>query len=582
MNNINRPGLKYLWKQKLLDQSKIRDLALKTNFTLPISQVLASRNLDNKDKVFQFLYPKIDQSIDDPSLMKDAEKSINRILEAIDKQERMIIFGDYDVDGMTSTSIAVLALYHLGAKINYYLPDRTRDGYGLSTKIVERAVKSGYKLLITVDNGTTSIEAAKLARELELDLIITDHHQPKGELPDVFALVNPHQKDCNYPYKYFCGAGVIFKLISFIYKRLGKELPNKIYELLAMGTVADVVPLTGENRHWVLHGLSILNKEEQSFAFKCLANNIKKMGKTNWTSSDLGFGIAPQLNALGRLSDPISSIRFLIGSNEKEVLEIGSGLKDINLKRREIESEVYLDIESQIQSNQIDLKQERAIFASSSCWAAGVIGLAAGKLTRNHGRPSFVFHITPEGLAKGSCRSIPEFNLFEALSKNADLLKSFGGHTQAAGLSLEVKNLPILKERLEKQLAEQFEMSQLQPYLELDANLELTDLNKRLLSDLNRMEPFGNSNPTPSFFLKNLVLSKKPEILKEKHVKAMVFSQGVVKPVIFFNRPELLNVLIKQEDKPFDLAAQVLVNDFGGTTKLELLGLDIAINCEDS
>jgi len=573
----NRRGCKFIWKKNQIDSEQTKQLALQTNFTLPIAEVLVSRGLDSKEKVFDFIFPAINLSKNDAKLMKDAQKAIGRILEAIEKQEKILIFGDYDVDGMTSTSIAVLALRHIGAKVNYYLPDRIRDGYGLTSKIVDKAAKSGYHLLITVDNGTTSIEAAALAKQLGLDLIITDHHQPKGELPDVLALVNPHQKDCCYPYKYFCGAGVIFKLMSFIYQKLEKSLPDKVYELLAMGTVADIVPLTGENRHWVRYGLDLLNKESQSFAFRCLAANINKLEKRNWTSTDLGFGIAPQLNALGRLEDPIGAVKFLIGSNEQEVLTIGSSLKIINQRRREVEALIYAEVEQNLKSGSINLLQESVILVGSKDWPPGVVGLVSSKLTGNYGRPSFVFHIDKNGLAKGSCRSIPEFNLFEALSKNADILKTFGGHAQAAGLSLEMEKLPLLKQRLEAQVREKLSFEELQPSLEIDANLQLQDLNNRLLTDLQRLEPFGNSNKTPVFEIESVVLTKQPELLKEKHLKILVFASGQVKPVIFFNRPELYPLLIAQEDKPFNLAAQVLVNDFNGHCKIELLGMDVFI-----
>lgn len=576
-NSINiLKGQKFIWRQKCVDISQISSLALQTNLSIPIVQVLLSRNLDSKEKILDFLFPQISLSPKDYLLMEGASLALNRINEALEKKHKILIFGDYDVDGMTSTSIAMLALKNLGATVNYYLPNREKDGYGLSVKIVRRAAVSGYQLIITVDNGTTCLEAAQEAISLGIDLIITDHHQPKGELPNVLALVNPHQISCRYPYKHFCGAGVIFKLMSFLYQQKNKVLPDKIYELLLLGTVADVVPLTGENRYWVNHGLNLLNQKIQSFSFKCLANNAKKTDKTRWTSQDIGFGLAPQLNALGRLDDPLRAVRFLIGSNQEDVLRIAQELYDINLRRREIEGKIYQELETRVIKEEIDLKKERVIFAASQNWPMGVIGLAAGKLTNNFGRPSFIFHITETGLAKGSCRSIPDYNLFEALGRvPTGLLKTFGGHRQAAGLSLDAVNLKELKLFLEDDLASRLSFEELQPSLSIDADLKLSDMNKRFLDDWNRLEPFGNENMSPLFLLKNLVLLKAPELIKDKHLKVQIFSDGVCKSVIFFNRADLLQFFIALQDEPFDLVAQMLVNEFNGTTKLELQGLDV-------
>lgn len=570
-------GHKFVWLQKDCSACDVSNLASQTNLSLPVAQVLLSRGLDTKEKILDFMFPQIMLRKDDYLLMAGAAIAIERINRALNNKERILVFGDYDVDGMTSTSIAVLALSLLGANVNYYLPNREKDGYGLSTKIVRLAALNGYSLVITVDNGTTSLEAAILAKSLGVDLIITDHHQPKGELPDVLALVNPHQAGCLYPYKYFCGAGVIFKLMSFLYLQHDRELPEKVYELLLLGTVADVVPLTGENRYWVKYGLENLNTKSQSFSFKCLAENLNKIDKKNWTSTDIGFGITPQLNALGRLEDPKEAVRFLIDSTQSDVLRIGASLKEINARRREVEARIYRELEQKILLREINLDTDRAIFMYSSDWPLGVIGLVAGRLTNNFGRPSFIFHITKEGVAKGSCRSPSQYNLFEALSKNSDILKTFGGHKQAAGLSLDVENLLILKQRLELDLAARFSFSDLQPSLNIDADIKLVDLNKKLLSDLARLEPFGNENMTPIFLIRGVVLVNAPELIKEKHVKIMIFSDGVCKPVIFFNRPELLENFLRLEDKSFDLVAQILINDFNGATRIELLGLDIRI-----
>lgn len=568
-------GCKYIWKIKPIDTALATKLSLETSFSLPVAKILLAKNLTTKDQILDFLFPQIYFSEQDVFLMKDAAVAVKRIAQAIDLKEKILIFGDYDVDGMTSTSIAMLALRHLDANVSFYLPDRVRDGYGLSTKIVELAAKNGYSLIITVDNGTTCLEAAALAKELKIDLIITDHHQPKGELPVALALVNPHQKDCSYSYKYFCGAGVIFKLMSFLYQQKNKELPEKVFELLMMGTVADVVPLTGENRFWVQKGLKLLTEQKQSFSFRCLAGNAGKEEKTLWRSSDIGFGIAPQLNALGRLADPKRAIKFLISSDQQAILDTASVLKEVNSQRKEIEGLVYQEIEKQIKSKQIDLEKERVILAASQSWPAGVIGLVAGRFTANYGRPCFLFHITEDGLAKGSARSIVGSDLFAILTQNSALLKSFGGHKLAAGLSLAVDDLSVLKQNLEQQFAELFSFEDLQPALQLDAEVDLTDLNSHFLQDFEKLEPFGNENSSPILYFKDVRLHQAPILIKDLHVKAFVRSGVTVKTVIFFNRPELYSFLLENQNEVFSLAAQILLNEFKQKTTLELQGLDI-------
>lgn len=565
-------GIKFLWKKQPVSFDVVKQVVLSTGFSFPIAEVLCARGFCDQQIIFDFLFPHKPDHLFLP--MKDADLAVQRIMLAIKNEEKILIFGDYDVDGMTATSIAMIGLLRLGAKVHYYLPHRIFDGYGLSAKIVEKAAKEGFSLIITVDNGTTCFDAANKAQELGVDLIITDHHQPKGDLPKAFAIVNPHQKDCNYPFKFFCGAGVIFKLIAAIFARAQIDIPHKIFELLMLGTVADVVPLHGENRYWVVHGLNLLRNKQMSFAFQCLAENAKKRGKDVWRSTDIGFGLAPQLNALGRLDDPKSAIKFLIGSDQDEILKIAAKLLELNDKRRLVEAEVLKTVLYDIDSKNIDVSKEKILFAANSAWPPGVIGLVAGRLTSMFGRPSFVFHLDQAGIAKGSARSIPGFNLFTELEKNSAILKTFGGHKQAAGLSLDSKNLSLLKDSLESQISEHYSMEDLHPSVLVDAELRLSDLNAKFLQDYERLEPFGNENQTPTFLIKNVEIAGEPVLIKDKHLKLKVFSERTIKPVIFFNQPEFFEKIMSSESNKIDLVAQILINDFGGRTNLELQGVD--------
>ncbi len=568
-------GHKYVWRFFRADTSKSIFLSEKLGLSRPVADVLVSRGFDSQEKALSFLFSDFERDVDCATKLKDAVKTVDRIEQAIASQEKILLFGDYDVDGMTSVAIAILALLPLGAKVNFVLPHREKDGYGISVKFVRQAAKASFGLIITVDNGTTAHAAAEEALKLGIDLIVTDHHQPKEDLPDVFALVNPHQAGCCYPNKNFCGAGVIFKLMYLLYQRRKLQLPEKVYELLMLGTIADMVPMDLENRYWVRRGLSSL-QHRMSHSFLCMAHNAGlNPDKLFWSAQDIGFFIAPQLNALGRLDNPRDAVKFLVSSDKSVVEDIAQKLKDINERRKTVDRNIFEQVSARIKSGEIDLERERVIMAADSSWPSGVIGLVAGKLMSTYGRPTFLFHLAQDGLAKGSCRSIEQFNVFKALEANKDLLKTFGGHSCAAGLSLDQEDLPLLKARLEKMVAEQVSDYDLQPSLRVDASLDLLDANKKLLSDLRMLEPFGSANPVPNFLVKNVVLVRRPELLKQKHLKCLIFSEGILKPVIFFNRPELYELFLENEDRAFDLVANVSGNEWGGRTSVDLIGLDV-------
>jgi len=463
----------------------------------------------------------------------------------------------------------------LGASINFYLPHRVKDGYGLSTKVVERAAQNNYTLIITVDNGITAFDPVDRANELGVDVIITDHHKAHERLPNAFAIVNPNQPDCTYPHKNLAGVGVIFKVLSLLYECRKQKLPEKVYELLLLGTIADVVPLVGENRFWVRHGLNCVNRS-QSFSFNVLKNN-GKVTKPVISATDIGFSITPQINALGRLEDPRDGVKFLIGTDTKETERIGSVLLELNEARKDIERGIFRQIQEKIEKKEIDLDHENIIMAASDNWPPGVIGLVASRLVGAYGKPTLLFHLTKSGVAKGSCRSIPEFNIFDALHDARELLTTFGGHAHAAGLALPVDALNALKQHLEQRVAQELTPFDLQQKMVLDATVSLADLNKKCMRDMQHLEPFGHQNRQPAFYIPEVVLMQKPMLLKDAHVKCTVFSDGVIKPLIFFNRPDLFEVLMNVGQQPFALAAQLTENHWRNTVSIELMGLDLAL-----
>ncbi len=573
-------GKKYLWNLPFVEQSEVLPLAAEYNISVPIAQILFTRGFTTKASIDAYLFSSFEKDVAHPSLLKDAEKAVDRILHAIDKKEKILICGDYDVDGITSSALMMDCLLPLGANINFFLPHRVRDGYGLSERVVQRAAENNYKLLITVDNGITAFEPALRAKELGVDLIITDHHQPHAHLPDAYAVIDPHQKDCSYPYKKFAGVGVSFKILSLLYERKGLTLPIKAYELLLLGTIADVVPLTGENRFWVRHGLQLINKQE-SFSFNVLKQN-GKIASPKISSTDIGFGITPQINALGRLEDARQGVKFLIGTDTHEVEQVGKVLFELNQARKDIERATYQQVVAEVESGAINLTTENLILAASSDWQPGVIGLVASRLVGTYGKPAILLHLSSDGLAKGSCRSIPAFNMFEALSDLSPMLERFGGHAMAAGLALKIDKIPAFKKALEERIASQLTAYDLQLKITLDAEIKLGDLTKKCVDDMEYLEPFGNENPRPSFFIRNVSLVQKPQLLKDVHVKCQVFSDGIIKPVIFFNRPDIFDFLMAQENEPFDIAAQINENHWNGRVNIELTGLDVASTKRES
>lgn len=567
-------GLKYRWQIPPVDNQKAQDIAVAYSLSFAVSHVLVARKFFPSQTLDRYLFGDADL-VHDPALLKDATKAVDRILKAIEHKEKILICGDYDVDGVTSSALLMMGLLPFDAQINFFLPNRVRDGYGLSTTIIERAAKNGYSVVITVDNGITAFEPAKKAQELGIDLIITDHHKPHAHVPQAFAVVNPQQVDCPYPFKYFAGVGVAFKLLTLLYKKLDTPIPLKVYELLLLGTIADVVPLVEENRWWVRYGLRYI-KEHESYSLQVLKKN-GKIEKPILSATDIGFCLTPQINALGRLEDARQAVNFLLGTNHGLVDEVGIILAQLNERRKDVERDIITDIQKKIAEKSIDITTQNALIVASRNWPAGVIGLVASRFVGMYGKPTILFHETVDGLLKGSCRSIVEFNMFDALASMSDLIIQFGGHALAAGLSIKKSNFDEFKIRLHDKIAQSVDPSCLIPKIRVDAELLLTETNKKLITDLALLEPFGNSNEQPLFYVKDLSLVESPVLLKELHVKCKLFADGIIKQVIFFNRPELYQWLCDNNQESFVIIATVSQNYWKDIIRIELIGQDIML-----
>lgn len=568
-------GARYAWVVPSKDQyDAARSLGAAFNLSFPVLQVLTNRGLTRVEDIESFLFMLREDSVAHPDLLHDACRAVERIKLAIDRHEKILIVGDYDVDGMTATSLMMASLLPLGANVNFFLPHRVRDGYGISAKVVSRAAQSGYSVIITVDNGIMAFEAGNAARDCGIDLIITDHHRPHEHLPQAFAIVDPLHPACAYPFKELAGVGVAYKLLELLYEQYGLPLPDISQELLLLGTIADVVPLRGENRFFVRRGLQWI-VDHESIALKVLKQSMKLTRRV--TAMDIGFSLAPQLNALGRLEDPRQAVKFLIGGDENETARIGEQLFELNQTRKLVERSVVADVHTDIASGTIDVERDMAFIAARPSWPPGVIGLAASRIVTEYGRPVFLFHEADGGILKGSCRSIPALNIFDALVHVQDLLQHFGGHAAAAGLALKRENLPAFKSRLDSYLRDHLSPEDLRRKIVCDAELTLPEASTKFMRDLDYLEPFGNANERPTFYVRRVQLVEEPRLLKDEHVRCTVFADGVIKPVIFFGRPDLFDFFVANREQDFDLAVTVAENEWEGVRRVELYGVDAAL-----
>lgn len=575
MNN-DIHGLKYIWHNPYYINNiyDISNLAVQLNISIPIASLLYNKGYKTREDALVFLFPVYDSDIYNSKLMHNAEDGVLRIIKAINNKEKILICGDYDVDGITSTSLLLYALLEIKANVNFFLPHRVYDGYGLSPRIIKKAKASGYTLLITVDNGTCAFEALLEAKKLNLDVVVTDHHQPKDFPEGALYLINPHQKDCKYPFKELAGVGVIFKVVSLLYELLHIPLPYKIYELFLLGTIADMVPLIDENRYWIKYCLEKL-KQNHSVTISLLKKNAKINEIKPLTSQDIAFSLAPQINALGRLDDPRNGVLFFIQDDIEQLKTIGEQLLYFNSERKKKEKESIDSILLEIEQEEKHPHDFGCIVKSSKAFPAGIIGLIAAKLNQQYYVPTCILTENKDEILKGSCRSIAKCNLFEILSNiDPDLLLSFGGHKAAAGVALKKKNLISFSEAFSQEIFKICNKDDFQQKITIDSVLELDEINLKLWEDLSLLEPFGTENPIPIFYIRDIFIID-IKIIKEIHIKIIVTSLDKKIPVIFFNRLDIIqNVKINQK---ISLIAKLTENIWNEKKIIELQGIDIQI-----
>jgi single-stranded-DNA-specific exonuclease len=563
-----------LWQHLPCDDAQTAALAGALGLHPTVARLLCQRGLADVEVASRFLHPTLDH-LHDPFLLADLRRAVERIERAIAQKERIAIHGDYDVDGITSTVILRRALEMLGGEVVHFIPERLRDGYGLQPAAIERLHAEGVHLIVSVDCGIRGTEAALRARELGVDLIITDHHEPEGTLPPALAVINPKRHDCAYPDKNLAGVGVALKLVQALCVRAdrAKWLPAFV-KVAAIGTLADVVPLVGENRVISKLGLASLSTSRHTVGLRALLEASGLAGKTI-DSYQVSFMLAPRVNAAGRMSTPDIATRLLLATDEgliEEARALAQQLNDENLRRQEEEADLVAQARKAIETDPA-IGAHNVLVVGGDGWHRGVIGIAASKLVDAYHKPAIVLSIDGD-IAHGSCRSITDFDMLDALERCSDLFLRFGGHRQAAGLTMDATRVPEFRARINQHADEVLEPDQLRPRLRIDGALNLKHITEDLVSGLNRLAPFGAANPRPVFHAMPVEIVDGPRPLKDRHLKMTFRQDGRSFRAIAWRAAERAAFLTEHR-AGVNLAFSLEQNQFQGETYLELSVADV-------
>lgn len=599
---------KTLWSTKYTEDSKskisVADIAKKNNISEICASLIYNRGYHNAMDASKFLNFN-DVVMHSPLLLKDIEKAVDRIQIALKNNERIVIYGDYDVDGVTSVTMLYLYLKNLGAQVSYYIPDRIGEGYGLSVDAIKLLSTYDVSLIITVDTGVTAVNEVEYAASLGIDVVVTDHHECQAVLPDAVAVINPHRSDCQYPFKSLAGVGVIFKVIcayetlSFYGRDKEAEAVKSIYyryaDLAAIGTIADVMPITDENRIIVKFGLAMLERTER-IGLKALMeaaswganpnvrpvveNKAKRPKPRKINSTYIGFTIAPRINAAGRISSATKAVELLLANDIETAEKLAHELCEINytrqLEENKIAEEAYKKIEKEL-----DINTQKVIVVDDDEWMQGIIGIVSSKVTDKYGLPSILisFSGASEGIqsdldvGKGSGRSIKGFNLVEALCDSQELLVKFGGHELAAGLSIRRKDINAFRQKINEYADKMLTEEDLYLKIEADRELNISDLKLELVKEISLLEPFGNMNPTPTFIIKSLKVQRASLIGSGNHSKFIFEKDGYTANAVMFHK-SYLNLNIKENDV-VDVLFTLDINTFNNMESVQMIIQDI-------
>lgn len=538
-----------------------------------LARILVARNLTTFDECKAFFRPDL-SNLHDPFLFPQMQRSVERILQACKKNELIYIYGDYDVDGITATVLLVRVLTRLGASVNYYIPHRLTEGYGISQKGMEYIANQGAAVIISVDCGITAVDEVAWATSRGIDIIVTDHHEPHGIVPSAFALCNPKIPLCPYPDKNLAGVGVALKLCQALAIASGHD--NSLWfdycDIVALGTAADIVPLTGENRIIVKYGFEQLGGTRNIGLQKLM--QLQTLTRKKLTTNDIVFGLAPCINAGGRVGDSQKAARLLLTENEQDASLYAQELVSMNRQRQMLDANVQEQAVAWVLSN-VNLDKEYAIVAGAPDWHVGVIGIVASKIAEKFCRPTFLFSVEKNGMARGSGRSIPSVHLLEILQECRHILQGFGGHAAAAGATIKTENLPEFRSHFNEILKTKITKDALIPLVIADAELTIKQLTPKFYRILKQMEPFGPGNRRPVFFCKNVSNRYTPRVVGKNHLKMTVTSEGAVMDAIAFNFGERLQDTIRNPS--FGLAFAVDENTWNGRTTLQMRVKGIAL-----
>lgn len=559
-----------IWKIAQPDPTRVRELARALNISGTLAALLLNRGLHATEPARKFLDPKFSH-LHDPFLMCDLELAVNRIREAIDRRQKILIYGDYDVDGSTAVVILRKALEMLGAECSYHIPERLVEGYGMKIPVLEKAAREGVQLVITVDTGIKAYEAVERARALNLDCVITDHHLPENGLPEALAVVNPKRSDCPYPNKHLCGAGIAFKLVQALFMKTGNErhLPAFL-KVVAIGTIADVVPLTGENRVFAKLGLEGL----QSPVNPGLRSLIETagLGGRSITSTDVGFRLAPRINAVGRMGGSREAVELFAARDEGEARRLAGEMNRLNRERQIIEEQILRAIERRIAADP-DLAASPIKVIDGDNWHVGVLGIVASKIAERFQSPTLIISKI-DRVGSGSGRAPEGFHLLQALESCRDLLDRFGGHAQAAGFQLHASKVSELRQRINRYAALAGDFKPGERQLNVDAEVRLSDLDDMVYRQIQRLSPFGKENPAPLFVARQLTLIAEPRILKGRHLKFRVEQDGRAMDALAWNMADRLPS-IRESGGMVSLAFELSENLHPGFRALQLVVRDV-------
>lgn len=525
------------------DYNKI--LALSDSLNIPgvLAKLLIQRGITNFFEAKEYFRPTLD-TLHDPFLMNGMEEASIRVINAITNNEKICVYGDYDVDGTCSAALMYLFLKELGADVEVYIPNRLTEGYGVSINSIDGFAEKGVTLLITVDCGITAVEEVAHAKTKGIDTVICDHHQPKEELPDAVAVLDPLKPGCNYPFKYLSGAGVAFKLARAVGYRIGKkELPMQYLDLVALAGAADIVPLLDENRVLVREGLEIINKNPRPGILALI--RVARLEPGDLSAGKIVFTIAPRINAVGRLGDAQRAVELFTTKDYDEAKRLAQILEEENLERRKIDEATFSHAVNRVEQS-VDFENDLGIVLHGDEWHPGVIGIVASRLVEKYYRPSVMLS-TIDGVAKGSARSISGFNIYEALERCQDLLLQFGGHAAAAGLAIEINKVDEFRERFNNILKEKLQGSDILPVIKIDTKISLSDITPKFIRVLDQFSPFGPGNMRPVFLAEGVRIANIPRIVGTNHLLASFKQDGHDKvfDAIGFNLGAYLNEIEK-------------------------------------